>query len=899
MSPDQTIAHYKIVSKLGEGGMGAVYRATDTRLNREVAVKVLPGAFAADAARMARFEREAQVLAALNHPNIAAIYGIEQGAIVMELVPGDELRGPVPVETAIAYAKQLAAALEAAHERGIVHRDLKPANIKITPDGTLKVLDFGLAKANEESVAPSGAREMSPTVSLSMTQAGAVLGTAAYMSPEQARGKPVDKRADIWAFGVVLYEMLTGAKLFGAAETVSDSMVAVITRDPDWNALPKDTPPHVRKLLMRCLRKDPRQRMRDIGDARIALDEPDLAGAPAAALPARRQWLPWAIAGTVVLAAAVVAWRGPGWAGGERPLVCIDADLGPDALGSWYFSAPVAIAPDGGRIVYPVRSEGKHMLASRLLDKPNATVIAGTEDATDPFFSPDSRSLGFFADGKLKRVALDGGAAVVLAEASNPRGASWGDDGSIVAALSNNQGLWRIPAAGGAPQPLTKLEGEEVTHRWPQAMPGGKSVLFTASKSLSDYEGASIEMLDLKSGARRVVRQSAYFGRYYGTGHLLYVHEGTLIALPVDGATLRARGDSFNVLADLASSSTTGAGQFSVSQTGIFVYQSGKPQAESWEIAQLDGSGASAPQPRLSKQGAYFTPRYSPDGRRLALAIETKGVDAYSYDFASDVLTRLTFSGGLTYHMVWMPDGKHLVVQSSGYAAVAGRPGGGQHAFLWVRADGAGDAQILLESKDGIQPESISPDGRYLAYQQLTHSNFDSWIVPLDLSDPERPKAGTPEAFAQTPANEIQPAFSPDGRFVAYASDETGAYEVYVRPFPPSTGSGKWQISSGGGRMPVWANDRKSLLFQNADNRIMVVSYTVNGSSFQQSNPRTWIERYLLNPTTVTDRNFDLSPDGKHIEVILPPSDEERKLARRVVFLFNFFDELKRRTTGK
>jgi serine/threonine-protein kinase len=890
MSLQQSIAHYKIVSKLGEGGMGTVYRATDTKLNRDVAIKMLPAAFAADATRMARFEREAQVLAALNHPNIAAIYGVEQNAIVMELVPGEELKGPVPIDRAMAYAKQLAAALEAAHEKGIVHRDLKPANIKITPDGTLKVLDFGLAKANEEgAVASSSSPTMSPTVSLSMTQQGVILGTAAYMSPEQARGKPVDKRADIWAFGVVLFEMLTGTVLFGGGETVSDSMVAVITREPDWNALPKGTPAHVRKLLARCLKKDPRQRMRDIGEARIALDEPEPPAAAPAAASIRRAWLPWVIAGVALGAASLMAWRNARSAGGDRPLIRVEADLGADALAPWYSSSPAAIAPDGGRIVYPVRVAGRQMLASRLLDKPNPTVIAGTEDGADPFFSPDSRSIGFFADGRLKRVALEGGAPVILAEASNPRGAGWGEDGSIIAALTNNQGLWRIPASGGAPQPFTKLVGEEVTHRWPQVLAGGQTVLFTASRNTSHYEDATIEAADLKTGARRVVRPNAYFGRYFG-GHLLYVHDGTLIALPVDGFSLRARGDSFNVIADLANSPTSGTGQFSASQTGIMVYQSGKPQAEAWSIAALDANGASAPQPQLAKPGAYFTPRYSPDGRRLALAMETNGVDTYSYDFASDVLTRLTFSGGLAYHPVWMPDGKHIVVQSSDR---------GNHAFLWVRADGAGGARTLLQSKDGIQPESVSPDGRYLAYQQFTHSNFDSWIVPLDLSDPEHPKAGEPQAFAQTAANEIQPAFSPDGRFVAYASDESGGYEVYVRPFPSPAGSGKWQISLAGGRMPVWSSDRKSLLFQNTDNRIMVASYTVNGASFTASNPRLWMDGYLLNPTSLTDRNFDLSPDGKHIEVILPPNAEEQKLARRVVFLFNFFDELKRRAAGK
>jgi Tol biopolymer transport system component len=881
---------YEIIAPIGAGGMGEVYRAKDTKLEREVAIKVLPPAVAQDPERLARFEREAKVLASLNHPNIAQIYGIEESdgvrALVMELVPGEPLKGPLPLPIALDYGKQIAEALEAAHDKGIVHRDLKPANILVTPGDVVKVLDFGLAFVeNRETTDPNN----SPTLTVSPTRAGMIMGTAAYMSPEQARGKQADKRADIWAFGAVFYEMLTGQQLF-RGETVSDILVEVLGKEPDLSALPA----HARYVVERCLRKDPRKRWQAIGDVRIALEEgvPESAAAPVTAAEAKRPWLPWAIAAALLLVAAAtsfMAWRASKSAAGsgDLPLIRLDADLGLDAhVATAYASSITAISPDGTRLLYPVRGQdGKQMLASRLLNEKAGTVIAGTENGSGPFFSPDGQSIGFFADGKLKRIALNSGTPVTLAEASNPRGGSWGEDGTIIASLINTSGLSRIPASGGTPQALTQLRDGEVTHRWPQVLPGGKAVLFTASRNLSDYESANVEVLTFKTGEVKVVQQGGYFGRYAASGHLLYVRDGTLFALNMDGSALKTRGQPVPLLDDVASSSTSAAGQFDVSRNGIFIYHSGKTLPETWSIENFDAGGSKKDQPQLSKSSAYFSPRFSPDGKRLAVGMEGKGVDLYVYDFQTDVLSRLTFFGELAYAPVWTPDGKHIVLQLAR---------GDTQSLLWIRSDGAGMAQTLLEGKAVVEPHSISPDGRRVAYQQRSKTDFEIWTLPLDLTDPDHPKPGKPEPFAQTAANEVQPVFSPDGRWMAYASDESGVYEVYVRPFPNAAGGGKWQVSSGGGTLPAWSQDGRNLFFETADNRIMAASYTANGVSFSPGKPRPWSDKQLTMPSA--SENYDVAPDGTRIEALVATSEVNPK-SIHVTFLLNFFDELRRRTT--
>jgi serine/threonine-protein kinase len=484
VTPGASIAHYRITAKLGQGGMGEVWRATDTRLNRDVAIKVLPAALSGDTQYMARFEREAQTLAALNHPNIAAIYGIEQGAIVMELVEGETLPCPVPLETALDYARQIAVGLEAAHEKGIVHRDLKPANVKITPAGVVKLLDFGLAKSAGEAVSAASAT-ISPTLSLAMTQAGMILGTAAYMAPEQARGKPVDKRADIWAFGVVLYEMLTGKTLYGGGETLTDTIAAVVTREPDWTALPSGTPPRVRRLLERCLRKDPKQRLRDIGEARVILDEDEPGPAASPAIAPRASKLPWiAAVVTLIAGAAAGAW----WTASRTPTALpmrLNVTLAPEAIIGT--RATLLFSPSGERLLFPgAPAPGRSILYSRLLDEVAAKPIPGTEGLTnvDAAFSPDGRSIAFFRQRQLWKLGLNGGSPEALCESpNNNRGISWGENGVIVFTNVVSGKLMRVSESGGNPVELTDpRKAGEAAHAWPQILPGGSDVLFTAAK---------------------------------------------------------------------------------------------------------------------------------------------------------------------------------------------------------------------------------------------------------------------------------------------------------------------------------------------------------------------------------------------------------------------------------
>jgi serine/threonine-protein kinase len=529
MGPQPSIAHYRITVKLGEGGMGEVLRATDTKLNREVAIKVLPEAFVADPGRLSRFTREAQILAHLNHPNVAAIYGVEERALVMELVEGPTLaerivKGRIPLEEALVLARQIAEALEYAHERGVIHRDLKPANIKITPEGRVKVLDFGLAKA-DSGEPTAGDPISSPTVTMRSTQPGVILGTAAYMSPEQARGQKADHRADIWAFGVILFEMLTGRQLF-LGRTVSDTLAHVLKGDIDLTGVPAE----VRPTLERCLRRDPLLRWHSIDDVFLLLEQGASPPSPAAG---QRSVLPWAIAGALVLALALT---GAGWWNAtcpvDHPPVRLSLDLGPSALTG--VDTTVVVSPDGRRIVFPARgADGKQQLATRLLDQAEPTLLPGTEGGFDPFFSPDGQWIGFFAGGQLKKTSVLGGAPVILYPAIAPRGASWGEDGNIVANLGNLGGLFVFPGAGGAPKPLTKFARDEVTHRWPQVLPGGQAVLFTAGQSVVARGNDSIEALSVKTGKVTVLVRGGYYGRYVPgrsvqDGYLLYVHEGAV-----------------------------------------------------------------------------------------------------------------------------------------------------------------------------------------------------------------------------------------------------------------------------------------------------------------------------------------------------------------------------------
>jgi serine/threonine-protein kinase len=871
---------YEILAPIGAGGMGEVYRARDTKLKRDVALKVLPDAFARDPERMARFQREAEVLASLNHPNIAAIYGVEQRALVMELVEGVEPKGPMPFDEAWKIGSQIAAGLEYAHDKGVIHRDLKPANIKVTPDGTVKLLDFGLAAVAQASRPVSDNSENSPTLTMSATQVGMILGTAAYMSPEQAKGKSVDKRADIWAFGVVLYELLTGERLF-KGDDVSEKLAQVLTKQPDWEKVPAK----VRRLLRDCLEKDPKQRLRDIGDAkRLFVDEARSSESP-------RRSIPWIVAAgvlaVVAIAASSVAWRAARPV--DRPLMRLSVDLGPDAVAGEFTTT--AISPDGARLVFPIKNpDGRQMLATRLLSETSPRLLSGTDNGRDPFFSPDGQWIGFFADGKMKKISIQGGSPVALCDSPNGRGASWGKDGNIYVELNSLGALSRVPAEGGTPRQVTKLQGA-LTHRWPQPLPGNETVLFTLSSSVVAFEEASIAAASLKTGEIKILVRGGYFGRYLPTGdaigHLVYVHEGVLFGVPFDPVRVEIRGAAVPLLEDLAADPTSGAGQFGFAElpsgTGAFVYRTGKVSAQGYPVLWLEKSGKT--QPLVATPGFYTAPRFSPDGLRLALAqIAGNNRGIFVYDWQRDTMSRLTFGTQQILFPTWSPDGKHIVFR---FSSASGSSLG------WMRADGAGETQRLLDRKNNVLPYSFFPDGRRLAGEELDPDNgWDLWTLALDVSDPDHPKAGKPELFLRTPSNEIYPAVSPDGRWIAYASDEPGRFEVYVRPFPGP--GGKWQISNSGGQMPIWSRNGRELFFQNLDNRIMVTDYEAKNESFVAGKPRLWSDQQFHDLNGIL--NYDLAPDGMRFAIfpnVNAPAEEKGPV--HVTFLLNFFDELRRR----
>jgi Tol biopolymer transport system component len=878
LSASTKLGVYEILAPLGAGGMGEVYRARDTKLDREVAIKILPAALSGDPERLARFEREAKVLAALNHPNIAQIYGFEESdngcALIMELVPGQTLKGPLPLDTALKCAQQIADALEAAHEKGIIHRDLKPANIMVTPAGVVKVLDFGLAAQTRDN--SSASAENSPTFTINATQAGVILGTAAYMSPEQARGEPVDKRTDIWAFGVVLFELFTGQRLY-QGKTVSDVLAAVLITEPDLSK----APPQVRRLLDRCLEKDPRKRLRDIADAMLLVEE-DAAPANGAATVARTKAspLPWIVAAFLFLIAAAAGF---GWWRGrqprEQPQVRLDVDLGPNvSLATPTGSSNVIIAPDGTRLVYLADvGGGKSSLNIRRLDQTKAIELPGTQDAYSPFFSPDSQWVGFAVGEKLYKVPVGGGAAVPLGEMDDvSTGSSWGEDGGITTAVLLKS-LFRVPSSGGAAAPLAELANGEFTFVAPQILPGGKAILYSANTgSRNDPDRVRIKVLSLGEHSSKLVVQGGTSARYLATGkksgYLVYANRSTLFAVPFDIDRLQKQGTPVSVLDDVAFNPATYESQFDVSRTGTLVYRkAGGGADEMTTIQWVDAAGKK--EPLVSKPGGYVYVRLSPDGRRLAAEVlEGTGKDIRVYDLERETWTQLS-AGGYFWKPAWSPDGQSVVF-------------GSLDGLYWARSDGAIQPQLLFSTKHAVvQPWSMTPDGKRLAFSVGNELAAQLWSVTLESAGGQL-KAGKPEQFLKSAFRDTEAFLSPDGKWLAYDSNSSGSDEIYVRAFPDN--GGLWKISNNGGSNPIWSGNGHELLYQAGD-QMMAVSYSAKGGTFAPEKPRVWVAK-------VGGTAWDLSPDGKRLLVLAPVDSPDAAKAEHEVVLFqNFFEYLRQK----
>jgi Protein kinase domain/WD40-like Beta Propeller Repeat len=869
LAPGQRVGPYEITAKLGQGGMGEVWRATDSRLKRDVAIKVLPTAFTADESFLRRFEREAQLLAQLHHPHIASIFGLEEAdggqALVMELVEGPTLaerlqQGALPIDETISIARQIAEALETAHEKGIIHRDLKPQNIKAPREGKVKVLDFGLAKAFDPAGAPVSGSDSysgnSPTLTLGATAQGVILGTAPYMSPEQAKGGTVDKRADIWAFGVVLWEMLVGHRLF-EGESVAETLGAVFRQEVRFDELPAQVPATVRQLAERCLARDPRLRLRDIGEARIALSdaavlEPASATGEAGAAP--RSWrraLPWALAAVAVLAATVAAVRPPRLPSRSAAPEAMTAFGVPLPAGFVMASdeAPVLdLSRDGRLLVFEASGETGRQLFRRRLDRVEAEPIEGTIGAAQPFLSPDGRWIGFYAGGRIQKVAIQGGRPIDLANVNACRGAAWTKDGWIVYTQTYSGNLLRVREAGGVPETVTTLdvERQERTHRWPSAIDGSPWVLFSVgiSKNPSFYDDARIDAVRLDTGERHTVYEGAWTARFAPPSTLLVQRRTSLFALPFDPQRAEVTGPERLLLEGVGGEASSGAGYFAAGAQGSLAYVPGEALSEEKAIALVELGGEETLLPLDARN--YWYPRFSDDGRMLALDLgsgQGSDDDIWLYELASERLSRFTFAPA-SMLPAWSPDGRWI--------AYGGAQEGRNAKVLRKRVDGIGDEELVWQGNDIVVPMDWSPDGRSIV---ATDSTSGIETVLISLED------GEGQPYLSAAGEQWGAAFSPDGDFIAYTTTETGLDEVFVSSFP--AGSGKWQVSVEGGQQPVWSRDGRSLFYVRSD-AIWRANIEIEGAAFRASTPREVLRGpYILR--TAPWRNFDVGPGDRFV----------------------------------
>jgi serine/threonine protein kinase/Tol biopolymer transport system component len=881
-----SIAHYRLTAKIGEGGMGAVYRATDTKLNREVAIKILPDSFASDPDRLGRFARESQVLASLNHPNIAAIYGVEDRAIVMELVEGETLRTPLPLDEALPVARQIAEALEYAHERGIVHRDLKPANIKVTSDGRVKVLDFGLAAVAQAYGGEPAAPLSSPTLTMRATQVGVILGTAAYMSPEQAKGKPVDRRADIWAFGCVLYELLTGRMAF-AGEGISETLAAVIKDAPDFSALPESTPIAIRRLLRRCLEKDPRRRLQAIGDARIVLEEPTeeaaALAAPVALPPPRRATLPWALAGAFALlfaAASPLIWIHWREAPPSRPMVRFNiAPPDKGRFGSW-----MSLSPDGRQLAFlGVGAEGSTRLFVRSLDNLETRPIFESDSVFSYFcWSPDSRFLLFQVAGTLKKIDVSGGPAQSLCDINGTLlGGSWNRDGVILFA-TNTGPVLRVPAIGGTPVAVTKIEPSrgEASHLDPTFLPDRRHFIYYR-RSGAEHSGVYLGSLDVKPEQQSLKRlQETEFSPGYapsqsgGPGYLLFQREGSLMAQAFDERRLETIGDAFPVGVQVGSSLTRSF--FSASWNGVLAYRGGG--GANSQMAWYDRKGNRSP--AAGEPADYQDVALSPDASHLAYSLPTRetGRQLWILDLVRGSNARLSFTTEGARAPAWSPDGKRVAFGSYRSA---------ETGLFIQNADHSGIETVLWRSLSIKYLNDWSRDGRYLLFTGYSAgTGADLLVLPAAGAGESKPVP-----FANTRYNEIQGQFSPDSRWVAYSSDETGTYEIYIRPFPPDDRrGGKVLVSSAGGLQPRWRGDGKELFYVTPGGKLTAVDIRTE-PSVQPGAPHVLFESRVSGSAPFF--RYDVTRDGKRF-LIVNPALESTSAPVPITVVLNWQEGLKR-----
>jgi len=876
---------YQIHSLLGAGGMGEVYRARDTKLGRDVAIKILPRAFVTDAERRARFEREARLLASLNHPHIGAIYGLEDvdgvSALVLELVEGPTLadrivKGPLPVRDALVIAAQIAEALEAAHERGIVHRDLKPANVVLTGADLVKVLDFGLAKAGGgDGSGPD--LSQSPTITVGGTKDGIILGTAAYMSPEQARGKPVDKRTDVWAFGCVLYEMLTGRAAF-AGDTISDTIAAILGHEPEWSSL--KTAASLRRLLQRCLEKDPRRRLHDIADARIEIEDivSGAADTHADRTPVNVRRQPVLLFSSILsvvalLAAGALTWhlRTDRQAQTAPPRISrmTIASSGTAALGIAN-DRSLAITPDGTRVVYVGIN---NQLFVRPLDRLDATAIyTGAAPLNWVFVSPDNQWVGFAEARAIKKVALTGGPAATIAQTDLTIGATWAPDDTIIFSSSDPAtGLRRVSAGGGSVTVLTQPSQArgELDHLWPEMLPGGRAVLFTITARTGGLAAAQVAVLDLATGMYKVLVRGGSHAHYIRSGHLLYAAEGTLRAVPFDLARLEVGRMPVTALPRLVTTQQ-GAGDFDVAADGTLAYVDapGSTSQVARTLVWVDRHGGE--EPLGAPPRPYFHPRVSPDGTRVAVAIEDQENDIWVWDLARRTLDRLTFGPASNFAPAWTPDGRHLIFFSS-------RGGGGN--LFWQPADSPGGAERLGA---GAPPSGVTPDGKQVLFG--SEGNQDLMMLTLD---------GTRRVdhLLENPPVERNGVVSPNGRWLAYEElDREGQFEVYVRPFP-NVSTGQWKISMSGGTRPVWARSGKELFYVTPDGGLMAVPAEPGGPKWSSGSPAKVIEGPYMTRSLRDKPTYDVSTDGKRFLMVKQPANQA---APQIVVVQNWFEELNR-----